>query len=81
MAIVLDDVESDDAASKVDLSDFRAGSINQDADSFSPSPPCHHDPAKLSKTDVETEITEAENGHRPLKRKAGKTQRHNQSEC
>jgi hypothetical protein len=98
MPIVLDDVELDNAASKVDLSDFHADSINQDTDSFSleasskattpfsPSPPCHHDldsatsrPAKLSETDVETEITEAENGHRPLKRKAGKTQRHNQS--
>ena len=100
MPIVLDDVELDDAASKVDLSDFRADSIYQDVDSFSleasskattpfsPSPPCYHDPdsitgrpAKLSETNVETETTEAENGHRHLKRKAGKTRRHSQSRC
>src|ERR1700687_3042915 len=100
MPIVLDDVESDNAASEVDLSDFRAESINQNVDSFSldasskattlfsPSPLCHHDPdsiasgpAKLSETNVEMEITEAENGHGLLKRKAGKTRRHNQSRC
>jgi hypothetical protein len=68
-------------------------SFSQDASSkattpFSPSPPCHYDPnsvanghAKFSKPNVEMEITEAENGHRLLKRKAGKTQRHNQSRC
>jgi hypothetical protein len=35
MPIVLDDVESDDTVSNANLSDFRADSINQDADSFS----------------------------------------------
>jgi hypothetical protein len=98
MPIVLDDVESDDAASEVDFSDIRPDSVNLDADSFSleasskattpfsPSPPCRHDPdgitggpAKLSETNVGTEITEAENGHRLLKCKAGKTRRHSQS--
>jgi hypothetical protein len=86
MPIVLHDVESDDDTSEVDFGDVRADSINQDADSFkattpfSPSPPCHHDPdritsgpTKLSKTNVKTEIIEAENGHRP--------RRHNQSGC
>jgi hypothetical protein len=100
MPIVLNDVESDDAASEVVLSDFCVESINQNADSFSldasskattpfsPPPPCHHDPdsiasrpAELSETNVEMEIIEAENGHRLLKRKAGKTRRHNQSGC
>jgi hypothetical protein len=60
MPIVLDDVESDDAASEVDFSDIRPDSVNQDADSFSleasskattpfsPSPSCHHDPDSIA---------------------------------
>jgi hypothetical protein len=35
MPIVLDDVESDDDVSEVNLSDIRADSICQDVDSFS----------------------------------------------
>jgi hypothetical protein len=60
MPIVLDNIESDNTVSKVDLSDFRAESINQNTDSFgldtsskattpfSPSPPCHHDPDSIA---------------------------------
>lgn len=64
--------------------------VSQEASSkattpFTPSP-CHHDPnsvtsipVKFSKSDVEMDITEIKNSQKPLKRKAGKTQRHNQS--
>jgi hypothetical protein len=99
MLIVLDNIESDDTSSKADFRDFRADSIDQDADSFSleasfkattpfsSSCPCHHDPnsiigraAKIGEIDIETDITETENSHRPLKRNASKTQRQNHAE-
>ena len=58
MQIVLDDVKSDDTASKAD---FIPDSVNQDTNAFSleasseatttpsnPSPPCHHDPDSIT---------------------------------
>lgn len=60
MRIVLDDVESNDAASEVDLTDFRIDSITQDTDTFSPEagskaatpfnlfPSCHSDPDSVT---------------------------------